>query len=60
METNQDLKINWDTGINREREMKQDKEAQHHTKYIIKPLVQENNYILKYINYMPTYFINSW
>ena len=37
----------------------QDKEAQHHTHYIIKTLVQENNYIVKCIKYTPVHFIKS-
>ena len=38
----------------------QDKEAQHHPHYIVKPSPQENNYMDKYIKYTPTYFINSY
>ena len=35
----------------------QDKEAQHHIHYIVYTSLQENNYIVKYIKYKPTYFI---
>ena len=30
------------------------KEDQHQTHYIVKPQVQDNNYVIKYINYIPT------
>ena len=38
----------------------QDKEAQHHTHYITKPLVQENKYIVNNIKYMPMHFIKIY
>ena len=40
-------------------EINQVKEAQHHTQYIVKPPVQENNYIIKDISYTPNYFIQA-
>ena len=44
---NQDIDFFWDL------------EVQHYTKYIAKPLVQENNYIDEYIKYTFKYFINN-
>ena len=44
-------------GKNEDVNKNQDKEAQHHTQYIIKLCAQENNYIVKDIKYSPTDFI---
>ena len=38
-------------------EKKQYKEVQHQKQYILKSSVQENKYIVNYINYIPKYFI---
>ena len=39
---------------------KQYNEAKHHTHYIVKPQAQENNFIIKDINYTPTNFIKIY
>ena len=46
--------INQDTEINQEKKINQDTKAQHHSQYIEKQPLEENNYINKYINYTPT------
>ena len=38
----------------------QDLEAQHHTQYIVKPSVQENGFIDKFIKNVLTILINSF
>ena len=40
-------------------EKKQDKEAQYFTQYILKPLLEENDFISKYKNYTSMLFIKS-
>ena len=40
--------------MNRDMEINQDTEAQHHTQYIAKTSLEYNNYIVKYTEYTPT------
>ena len=39
-------------------EISQNLEAEHHTQYILKPPLQKNNDIFKYINYTNIHFFN--